>query len=127
MILIIRKALIRRDKGDTLSLLVQFLLKPRVPCASLATPSLFSRLSGSVVSARMIVALSVVRQVGRFRPLYRGRFLGSLAKRYVGHSSNACKSLGLGGGQTSCYGYPKDILVACCKVNHASFTNYRLI
>ena len=28
--------------------------------------------------------------------LYRGRFLGSLAKRYVGHSSSACKSLGKG-------------------------------
>ena len=30
---LLRKPLIRRDKGDTLSLLVQFLLKLRVPCA----------------------------------------------------------------------------------------------
>ena len=33
MIYLLRKPLIRRDKGDTLSLLVQFLLKLRVPCA----------------------------------------------------------------------------------------------
>ncbi|CAN0427972.1 unnamed protein product, partial [Ascophyllum nodosum] len=26
----------------------------------------------------------------------------------------------------SCYGYPKDLLVACCEINHTSLTNYRL-
>ena len=68
------------------------------------------RLSGGGVAAeRMTVALSVVREAGRFRPLYRGRFLGSLATRYVGHSSNACKRLGLGGGQTLLNGYPKGL------------------
>ena len=43
---LLRKPLIRRDKGDTLSLLVKFLLKPWVPFASLPASLLFSRLSG---------------------------------------------------------------------------------
>ena len=61
----------------------------------------------------MTVALFVVRQAGRFRSSYRGRFLGSLATRYVGHSSNACKSPGLGGGQTLLNGYPKGLSAKC--------------
>ena len=47
---------------------------------------------------------------GTFRPLYRGRFPGSLATRCVGHSSSACKGLGRGR-QTMLNGYPKDLSV----------------
>ena len=43
---LLRKSLIRRDKRDTLSLLVQFLLEPWVPCASPPASLLFFRLSG---------------------------------------------------------------------------------
>ena len=68
-----------------------------------------TRVQNIVAAERMPVVLSGVRQAGRFRPLYRGRFLGSLAPRYVGHSSNACKSLGIGGGQTLLNGYPKGL------------------
>ena len=38
MIYLLRKPLIRRVKADTLSLLIQCLLKPRVPCASYLLP-----------------------------------------------------------------------------------------
>ena len=41
-----RKPLNRRDKGDTLSLLVQLLLQPWVPCINPPASLLFSRLSG---------------------------------------------------------------------------------
>ena len=43
---LLRKPLIRRDKGDTLSLLVQFLFKPWVPRAPPPASLLLSRLSG---------------------------------------------------------------------------------
>ena len=43
---LLRKPLIRRDKGDTLSLLVQLLLKPWVPCAAPPASLLLSRWSG---------------------------------------------------------------------------------
>ena len=44
---LLRKPQIRRDKGDTLSLFVQFLpTKPWVPCAPPPASLLFSRLSG---------------------------------------------------------------------------------
>ena len=69
----------------------------------------------------------MVRQAGRFRPLCRGRFLGSLATRYVGHSSSACKSLGHGGGQTMLKGYPKGLSAKClskraCLIRPAMWT-----
>ena len=66
-----------------------------------------------IAAEGMRVALSMVRQAGRFRPLYRGRSLGSLATRYVGHSNSACKSLGHGGGQTLLNGYPKGLSAKC--------------
>ena len=40
----------------------------------------------------MALSLSYDMFWGGFRPLYRGRFLGSLVTRYVGHSSKACQS-----------------------------------
>ena len=43
---LLRKPLVRRDRGDTLSLLVQFLLEPWVPCAPPPASLLLSRLSG---------------------------------------------------------------------------------
>ena len=58
-IILTTKHLIRRDTGDRLSILVvQFLLKPRVPCASLPAFLLFSRLS---VSAATELTLSCLR------------------------------------------------------------------
>ena len=45
---------------------------------------------------------------GRFRLLYRGRFLGRLATRYVSHSSSACKGLENGAARRTLNGYPKD-------------------
>ena len=53
-------------------------------------PSVLSR-----QSVRRSFSLCYDRWV-RFRPLYRRRFLGSLATRYVGHSSRACKAGGSG-------------------------------
>ena len=41
-----RKPLTKRDKGDTLSLLVQILRKPWIPCAPPPASLFFSRLSG---------------------------------------------------------------------------------
>ena len=56
---------------------------------------------GGVATARMMVGLFCGTTVGRFRPLYRGRFLGSLATCYVVHSCSVCKGLGKGDGQTN--------------------------
>ena len=64
-------------------------------------PPLRMSSGGGVATARMMAGLLCGTTEGKFRPLYRGRFLGSLATRYVGHSSSACKSLGNGGGQTN--------------------------
>ena len=55
VILVIRKPLIRRDKGDTLSLLVQFLLEPRVPCAP-PSALLLSRLSGLAATGPTLIS-----------------------------------------------------------------------
>ena len=57
----------------------------------------------------MMVGLFCGTIGGRLRPLYRGRFLGSLATRYVGHSSSACKGLGKWGRQTNVERIPKDL------------------
>ena len=57
MMLLLRKSLIRRNEGDTLSLLVQFLLKSWVPCAQLTTSFLFSRSSGLAVTESTVSCL----------------------------------------------------------------------
>ena len=50
-------SMIRRDKGDTLYLLVHFSLKPRVACASLPSSLLlFSRFSGSAATTEPTLA-----------------------------------------------------------------------
>ena len=64
-------------------------------------PPLRMSSGGGVVAARMMVGLFCGTTGERFRKLYRWRFLGSLATRYVGHSSSTCKSLGNGDGQTN--------------------------
>ena len=47
----------------------------------------------------MTIVLSVVRQIGGgFAHCIVGVSLGSLTKRYVGHSCRACKAGGAGGG-----------------------------
>ena len=47
---------------------------------------------------------------------------GSLTTRYDGHS----RVTGGGPGQSVVMDTPKDLLVACCEINHASLTNYHL-
>ncbi|CAN0431635.1 unnamed protein product, partial [Ascophyllum nodosum] len=50
------KPLIRRDKGDTLSLLVQFLLKLRVPCV----PHFFASPLLGIKSQKCVTSFSTV-------------------------------------------------------------------
>ena len=67
------------------------------------------------------IFVSLVRQGGGgFRPLYRGRFLGSLATRYVGHSRRVYQKWA--GAADVVDGTSKDLLVTCCETNVASFT-----
>ena len=61
-----------------------------------------------------------------FCPLYRERFLGSLATRYVGHSSKACQKW-VGTDQTMLTDIPKDLLVICCETNVPGLINECLI
>ena len=57
----------------------------------------------------IVLSLWYDRLWGGFRPLYRACFLGSLATRYVGHSSRACRKWA--GTPDDVDGYPKDLLV----------------
>ena len=74
----------------------------------------------------MALSLSYDRLWGGFRPLYRGRFLRSLATRYVGHSSKAYQKWA-GTAQPMLTDTPKYLLVTCCETNVMSLTNKRLI
>ena len=72
---------------------------------------------GGVAAVRMMVGLFCGTTGGRFCPLHRGRSLGSLAARYVGNSSSACKSLENGGDQTNVVIVtPKDLSVICVRL-----------
>ena len=76
----------------------------------------------SVAAEHMAAVISLVRQDWReFCPLYRGRFLGILVTRYVGHSSRACEASGRG--QTNVDGYSERPFGHLCETNFASFTN----
>ena len=57
-----------------------------------------------VLRSERVMVKSVVRQVGEFRPLYRGLCLGSLITRYVGHNRSASRH---GEGITALNGHPK--------------------
>ena len=82
----LRKPLIRRDKGDTLSLLVQFLLinKPWVPCAPLPASLLLYRLSGLATTGptlsfvRFFLFLTQVSPVSHMASTTLVRFLARL-------------------------------------------------
>ena len=61
----LQKPLIRRDKGDTLSLLVQILLEPSAPCAPPPASLLLSKLSGLAATEPTLSFLHFFR----FRPV----------------------------------------------------------
>ena len=56
---LLRKPLIRRDRGDTLSLLVQLLLEPWVPCTPPPASLLLSRLSGLAATEPILSCMYV--------------------------------------------------------------------
>ena len=55
----------------------------------------------------------------RFRPLYRGRCLGDLITRYVGHSGSVEKA-GEGADQMNVEGTPEGLPVKCYEADVAS-------
>ena len=82
--------------------------------------------SGGGVAAYRVMALPLWydRLWGGFRPLYRGRFLRSLATRYVGRSIKRLKSgRAL---QTMLTDTPKYLVGRLCETDCASLTKYCL-